>query len=190
FNLEPSTSFFPQNEESLDFLLAAAAGNDLVVEGANDFRGLFGAFPGVTGYYVSRDADGTPEFEGGLPALPDPLVSGKTLVGQGDPTVAADPPRSAIFMSDSRLDDSTTAVGVFRTTSTNLQNTTNCPNGTHTPAQAATCWPTHTVVNPLPNPFTSYLQDSPHLTVDERASGVGAGDVYVTATEFDFSAQF
>src|SRR5206468_4902036 len=121
FNLEPSTSFLPQNEETVDLILSGASGNDLVVEGANDYRGFFGDLGGsVTGYYVNRDADGPAEFEGGLHAMADPLESNDTLEGGGDPVVAADPNRSAFFMADLRFDSSTTGIGVFRTTSANL----------------------------------------------------------------------
>lgn len=188
FNLEPVTSFLPQNEEAVDFIRGGAGGgNDLVVGGANDFRELSGGF---TGYYVSRDATVTPEFEGGLPSVADPLQSGDTLEGGGDPVVAADPARGAVFMADLRFDGSTTGVGVFRTTSATLLAAASCPGGTNTSAQAAICWPTKTVVNPLPFPFFAYFQDKPHLAVDERAAGVGAGNVYVAATEFNFVTFF
>lgn len=41
------------------------------------------------------------------------------------------------------------------------------------------------MVNPLPDTIYSYFQDKPHMAVDDRASGTGAGNVYVSATEFD-----
>ena len=63
FNLEPFTSFLPQNEETVDLILSGASGNDLVVEGSNDYRGFFGGLgSSVTGYYVNIDADGPAEF--------------------------------------------------------------------------------------------------------------------------------
>lgn len=107
--------------------------------------------------------------------------------------VAADPARGAFFIADEHLGSNasggTTAIGLFRTTKTNLLSTVVCPSGTHSSAQAAACWPARTLVNPLPSPMTDFQQEFPSLAVDQRASGTGAGDVYVTGTEFDAKAE-
>src|SRR5437667_6342306 len=84
FNLEPKTGSpqigfrAPQNEESVDFIPQGGIdGADLVIEGANDYRGILdSALPSVartwglsgTGYYVHRQgADCGASFEGGRP---------------------------------------------------------------------------------------------------------------------------
>ena len=189
FNLELPTNAVPQNEESVDFIRGGGlGGEDLIVQGSNDYRVGFGTLGSLTGYYVSRDMDGTPEFEGGLPALPDPLEPGDILIGGGDPVIAADPIRGAVFAADLRFDVSTTGIGVFRTTKDKLNSglVGDCPDGTHAEPQAAGCWPTKKLVNPQPSQASFlFLEDKPHLAVDERDDGpVGAGDVYVTGTEF------
>jgi hypothetical protein len=180
FNLEPRTNARFQNTQVVDVLRnRVAAGVDLVVGGSWDWRHLGG--DSATGYYVSRDADCAPEVEGGLPA-----VAAFDDRGLGNPVVAADPARDAIFMADLRLTfDDRIGIGVFRTTAATLLSSSACPNGTHTNAQASTCWPKRRLLNPV-DYLDQQPQDKPHLAVDERASGTGAGDVYVTATQFDF----
>ncbi|HEX9606147.1 MAG TPA: hypothetical protein VF962_02875, partial [Gemmatimonadaceae bacterium] len=101
FNLEPQTGSpqiglrAPQNEESVDYIPRAGRdGADLVIEGANDYRGVLDSvLPSVagtwglsvTGYYVHRQgADCHASFEGGLPHLVY-AASGETLFGMGDP---------------------------------------------------------------------------------------------------------
>lgn len=197
FNLEPALSALPQNEESVDFLLdGVAAGADLVAQGANDFRGFFGSLPGVTGYYVNRATMGCgTQFEGALPALPRTILAG-TVGSGGDPVVAADPTHSAFFMADVHFDPFVTGIGLFRSTAANLLSMVNCPNGTHTAAQSATCWPAGKLINPRPFPFTAFFDDKPHMAVDPRSAplavgaAVGAGDVYVTDTLFTFFGLF
>jgi hypothetical protein len=194
FNLEPNTHAVPQQLESVDFIPNGVGLNeDLVVGGAYDFRGGGLGSPApkgviwdgsVSGYYVHRStaADCSPQFEGGLP----PIVSaGKTYLGNGGVAIAADPVRNAFFAADLRFGstDNVSAVGLFRAASATLMNSTLCPNGTHTAAQAKSCWEAAPAVVLDPNPpggFTATI-DPPSVTVDERASkaGVGAGDVYV-----------
>jgi hypothetical protein len=191
FNREGTTNALPQNEESLDFMQnRVAPGTDLVVGGANDYRGMMGGLGNsMTGYYIQRtNADCNPEADGGLPALANPNNTAAQLFGGGDPVVAADPARDAVFMADLRFDETATAVGIFRTSAANLMSGTACPTGTHTAAQSATCWPQHRLVATKPGTFQQYFEDKPHLAVDERQSGTGAGRIYVTGTLFDFVA--
>jgi len=192
FNLEPATNAAPQNDESVDFIRGGGlAGEDLTVAAANDYRLILGTGNvHFSGYYVSRDADGAPEFEGGLPPVPDPLESGGTLIGGGSPMIVADPERSAFFAADLRFDYTTSGIGVFRTTAAKLNSGAagDCPDGTHTEDQAVGCWPTKTIVNAQPYLGFLFFEDKPHLAVDERAAGTGAGNVYVTATEFSSSS--
>ncbi len=194
-NFEPAAGAVPQNEESIDFernRISTLSGlRDLVVMGANDFRGVFGPLDGVTGFYVQRGvALCTDDFEGALPKVPDPHNPGFFIFGGGDPVVRADPARDAIFLADIRVSGFTTAIGVARTTGANLTSILTCPGGLEANSAipgAASCWPTHTLVNALPNPFIQFFQDKPALAVDERLSGTGAGDVYVAGTEFDLA---
>jgi hypothetical protein len=198
FNLERRNNPVPQNETAVDFLPGAGlSGADLIVGGANDFRlltsgtGTPGDFRGVfgltnqTGYYVHRNgADSNPcaaDFEGGLPSLTSPL-NGDTLVGVGDPAVAADVTRQVFFLADERVGEgevAATAIAIFRSTPATLTNSTLCPDGTQTEASARQCWPTSVLVD-LQSAFSTDFR--PNLAVDERpdGSGVGAGNVYVS----------
>jgi hypothetical protein len=173
FNLEPRRNAKPQSSPSVDFLRnRVAPGIDLVVGSARDIRGFFGRLGGSdSGYYVSRGADCAAEFEGGLPRIDG-------LTGFGNAVVAADPARDAFFIADVRLAEGNPNVGVVRSSATTLLHPTACPPGTHSAAQAATCWPTTRL---LPD------MDSPHLALDERTGGVGAGNVYIAGTKFDFN---
>ena len=103
FNLEPRANAQSQQSSDIDFLPNwIAPGVDLVVGVASDQRRLVGGLGGsVSGYYVSRDADKSPEYEGGLPPIVDPR-DGAQLVGGGIPVVAADPIRGAVFAADLR----------------------------------------------------------------------------------------
>jgi hypothetical protein len=189
FNLEPPANARMQNGESVDFIYnGVGVGADLVVAGASDFRD---SFSGLSGYYVHRATTGcAPTFEGALPNLVG--LSGEAVSADGNPVVAADPARAAFFIADQHLGSNgssgTTAIGLFRTTSASLLSAATCPGGTHNAAQAASCWPQRVLVNPLPNPMGGYQQEMPSLAVDQRAAGVGAGDLYLTATEFDFNS--
>jgi hypothetical protein len=140
---------------------------------------------------VHRAATGClADFEGVLPNLVG--LGGEDVSANGNAAVAADPARGAFFIADQHLGanatSGTTAIGLFRTTQTTLLSTVACPAGTQGAAQAANCWPQRVLVNPLPDPMNQYEQEYPSVIVDQRATGVGAGDVYVTGTEFDSNA--
>ena len=189
FNLEPAANAAPQFAETVDFFYnGLGTGLDLVMEGADDFN-LGGA-----AYYVHTSTTGcSPAFEGVLPDLTG--LSAETDSSVGAPVVAADPPRGVFYMADMHSGSSntggTTAIGLFITSRPNLLNPAVCPPGIQTKAQAKTCWLSGALVNPLPNPMNNYQQDSPSLAVDTRVSGVGVigpGTIYVTGTEFNFTA--
>jgi hypothetical protein len=188
FNLEPAADAAPQFTESVDFFYnAIAVGADLVVEGANDFRSEIG-----TGYYVHTAATGcAPAFEGMLPDLVG--LSGETVFSEGEPVVVTGAAHGSAFIADMRFGSNasgaTTAIGLFRGPRANLLNTVNCPPGTHTAAQAKTCWPLGKLINPLPDPMRQYEQDSPGLAYDDASGHPGEGNAYVTGTEFDFNAE-
>ena len=122
FNLEPRANAFPQTEATADFLPnRVGAGDDLIVQGANDGRGNLtnAKWDGsVSGYYVHRSttADCSTQFEGGLPTI---TVQGSTLFGIGGTVVAADPERDAVFMADQRF-GSLSGVGLFRAAASTL----------------------------------------------------------------------
>ncbi len=203
FNLEPNTHTVPQQLEAVDFIPnRLGADQDLVVGGSYDFRGAGLGSPAphgviwdgsVSGYYVHRStaADCSAQFEGGLPSI---VSTGTTYNGNGGVAIAADPQRDAFFVADLRFGstNNVSAVGLFRASSATLLNTTLCPNGTHTAAQATSCWEATPAMVLDPNPpggLTATL-DFPSLAVDERASnaGVGAGDVYVAFEKFNVTA--
>src|SRR6202034_2140875 len=60
-------------------------------------------------------------------------------------------------------------------------------NGTHTLAQATSCWSSTPPVLLFPQPSFDSVGDQPQLAVDERETG--AGDVYVVNASFDFTSQ-
>ncbi len=193
FNLEPRGNAVPQNQATADFLPnRIGLGDDLIVQAANDWRGnLKNAAwdQSVSGYYVHRSttADCSVQLEGGLPAI---TVQGSPQLGIGGAVVAADPARDAIFLVDQRF-GSLSGEGLFRASAVTLLDSTKCPNGTHTEAQATSCW---TVTPPAfvlsqPGPDLGGVQ--PSLVVDERATGAGtgAGDVYVVGSNFNSSIQ-
>src|SRR5258708_6943911 len=211
FNLEPAGGApelgiaVPQNEESVDYIPnGGQSGADLVIEGANDYRGIFdsavstnGAPPpnawgfSTTGYYVHRAGnDCTPSFEGGLPHLVYPPTL-ENLYGGGDPVIAADAGRRRFYAADLRMGGTATGIGLFVSTAATLNDASKCPNGTHlTDASgqdttASSCWPSNALLNA--QPAAQNFSDKPHMRVDERASGIGAGDVYVTFTNFNLA---
>jgi hypothetical protein len=203
FNLEgdagtpPATFPYPQQEESIDAIGGGGLGGaDLVVEGAEDFRGFYNA-PGTTEftYYVHRTGnDCKPQYEGGMPPVTDPLTGG-LLYGFGNGVVRRDATRGTFFIADRHLSSSngkiqtggTTSIVVQRATVANLNNPTLCPDGTHTVQAARQCWPTSVVLSPHTGANTLWFEDKPHMVVDERASGIGSGNVYVTASEHNLS---
>ena len=202
FNLEPRNSPMPQDQTAVDFLPGAASGGDLIVGvaddmrqltagsgGPPDYRGLFG-ISSQTGFYVHRNGADTnpcsPDLEGGLGPIVN-AADGQMLVGVGFAAVVADAATQKFFIADTRVgngEQSDSAIGVFSTTAANLTNTGVCANGTLTQSQSAQCWPTAVLIN-LGSVFTNW-NSSPHLAVDERplGSAKGAGDVYVSATQF------
>ena len=185
FNLEPRAGAVPQQNPAADFILnGAGPGADLIVQTANDGRGSVATSNwdgSLSGYYVHRAAGGGcgVQFEGGLPSF---TFQGSTVTGVGDASVVADPTRGAFFMADLRF-GSTAGIGLFRASAANLLNPTNCPNGTHLQTQAVSCWmqTPPALVNPVAQPFFS---SQFNLAVDERATGTGAGDVYIAANGF------
>jgi hypothetical protein len=181
FNLEPRVNATDQSAASADFLLnGVGMDNDLIVQMANDSRGLAQSH---SGYYVHRSTtpDCSVQFEGGLPPFKS---QGDTFVGTnaqgGGPLVVADSARNAFFAADGRTGTNNAGIGLFRVAAADLLNPKRCPNGTHTVAQATSCW-TQTppvFLDPL-SPANEAAE--PYLAVDERTtgSGTGAGDVYV-----------
>jgi hypothetical protein len=199
FNLEPAANAVPQQFESVDFIPNRVALNeDLVVGGANDSRGVSFAAATATsahwdgslgGYYVRRSSKAgcAPQFEGGLPVL---TAGGNSFTSNGGVVVAADAARDAFFVADLRfsLSASLSAVGLFRASSATLLNTTSCPNGTHTAAQALSCWGVTppVVLDQVASGGINNALDYPSIAVDERpnGSGTGASDVYVAVQNF------
>lgn len=217
FNLETAAGSpeigiaVPQNEESVDYIPnGGQSGADLVVQGANDYRGLFDAAVSsnklppphawgfsVTGYYVHRAGNNcSPSFEGGLPHLVYPPTQ-EILYGGGDPVIATDTTRGRIYAADLRFGGTATGMGLFATTAARLNDPVACPDGTHfTDANgqdtaSAVCWPTGVLLNGLPPGRCGFgacrFIDKPHMRADERSTGIGAGDVYVSWTFFDLA---
>lgn len=177
FNLEPRPNAVVEAARSVAFLPGRAGPNlDLVVATATDERGVAGS---PDGFYVQRsNANCTPDFEGGLPAISNAY---DLFLPNGTPTAIADPARDAFFIVDLRFGETTdeNGVGIVRTTAANLLSSTACPSGTQT-SGSASCWTTGAVTNITE--LNAFL-DSPHIAVDPRTSGTGAGDVYTVVAQ-------
>jgi hypothetical protein len=187
FNLEPRVEAARQQNVAADFILnGVGAGEDLILQTADDWRGNFPSKTwdgSVTGYYVhpAARADCSVQFEGGLPNF---TIQGVTEVGAGTAAVAADPVRDAFFVTDVRF-GSTAGIGVFRASASDLLNPANCPDGTHLQKQAESCWmqTLPLLLNPVPQAFYGAELG---IAVDERktGAGTGAGDVYLVASAY------
>jgi hypothetical protein len=187
FNREASTGAVPQFPDGIDFFQdGAGAGVDLVVGLFGDARILFG--DGFESYAVSRDASCGPEFEGALPELDDPLHPGNPLASVGGGAVAVDPVRDTVFAASVYDAGATTGIGLFRSTRATLLSGVACPNGLHNSTAAKTCWPTRRLVGYLSN--STGQVEVPHIAVDEKAGGTGAGTVYIAYPRDDFSPTF
>ncbi len=195
FNLEPPTNARPQDEESVAFFPGGGllGQTDLVVGGANDFRG-----PGTSGYYahIGLADNCSANYDGNLPPVTLPIGTGLMLSGGGDPVIIANTNNDTVYYEDLRFGfgftpgfTGGTSVGIMRNTAGNLKSA-NCPNGTHTPVQASACWPlanrkvvaTHLLGGPQ-----FFFDDKEHGVVDDRPAGAGAGasDLYITFTRFE-----
>ena len=179
FNLEPRQNAVVQAAQSVALLPnRAAQGTDLIVATATDQRGLAGT---TDEFYVQRSTgDCAADLEGGLPFISNII---DTFAPNGTPIAVADPAHDAFFIADIRFGTSTddNGVGIVKATTANLLDKAACPNGTQSSGSAA-CFATGSVFNITTlNAFLS----SPHLAVDQRKSGKGAGDVYTVVTQAD-----
>jgi len=195
FNLEPRANAVVQNAPAVDFLPnRLGSGADLIVETANDFRGVMSGKAwdqSISGYYVHRSttADCSVQFEGGLPAI---QFQGNSMLGIGGAVVAADPARDTVFVADARNSSSNlqlTGIGIFRASASTLLDSKACPGGTHLEAQAESCWTATAPVLVGAVNSIDFNAGNPTLAVDERSSGSGngAGDVYVIFSGNNFS---
>jgi hypothetical protein len=191
FNLEARSNALVQVAQSVAMLPDRAGHHnvDLLVATGIDARGSFNnpnaVILSADAYYVQRSGNNcAAEFEGGMPVIGN---TEDQFIPFGTPTVAADAANDAFFIADVRLGalHNFVGVGVIKATAANLLNTTNCPNGTHNGAQTISCWTLGAVTHI--NPQNSFIFN-PHLVVDQRKTGKGAGDLYVATTVSDANA--
>src|SRR6202167_3501327 len=181
FNLEPRRNAVVQVARSLAVLPNPAGNNNLVVAVGEDARGMAPPpTPIISGdaFYVERTgSDCTPNFEGGLPAILNP---NNLFVPNGSVSVVADPARDQFFIVDQDFGGppDENGVGIYQTTSANLNSTSACPSGTE--FGTASCFTTVAVTNITG--LDAFL-DNPQIAVDPRTMGVGAGDLYAIVTE-------
>ncbi len=184
FDLEPlvnPTAITGQANDSVGFILGRGGkGVDLVVGAAVDAR-ILNPVLFYTGfyfpaYYVQRDnSNCAADFEGGAPVIPN---SGDIPAGAS--SVAADPAHDAFFMAFPVFKGGENyAITIAKSTSANLLNGTNCPNGTQNNPNA--CWNLQVDANALGS--DSNYGNTP-LAVDQRTQGTGVGDVYVASYSF------
>ena len=215
FNLEPAAGSpeigwnVPQIAASLDYVpQAGILGSDLVIETGDDWRGVMDQFLNVgdpkfefdqvpnawgytmSGYYVHRQgSDCSPSFEGAFPRIHYPQTQ-DMLYGYS-PTVSVDSTRGRVYAADVRYSAGINGLGFFATTINRLNDPNACPDGTHLTSSnganvaASHCWPIANLLNQELNIFPSTFSDKPYVKADQRAAGIGAGDVYVTWTNFD-----
>ena len=185
FNLEPRPNAVVQTADSVAVLPnGAGSGRDLVVAAGSDGRGLFSNLNATLisegAFYVQRSSSNcAADFEGGLPSISNII---DLFIPTEGASVVADPARDAFFIVNlefgSFTDDN--GVGIYRTTATNLLSSSACPNGTE--IGTASCWTTGAVTDVTElNAFLSH----PNITVDPRATGTGAGDVYAVVSQAD-----
>ena len=180
FNLEPRPNAVVQAAESVAFLPNGAGQNiDLVLATATDMRSISAGSNDV--FYVQRSSSNCQaDLEGELPEISNAT---DLFVPFGQPIAVTDPARDAFFIVDLRFGVSTddSGVGIVRTTAAALLNTKSCPNGTRHSGSAG-CFTAASVFNITPlNTFLS----SPQIAVDQRTTGIGAGDVYAVVTQSD-----
>jgi hypothetical protein len=191
FNLESRSNALFQVAQSVAVMPNRAGQHtiDLVVATGIDDRGFFdnpqAVLLSADAYFVHRSGDNcTSDFEGGMPVIQN---SEDIFIPFGTPTAVSDRVHDAFFIADVRLgvQNDFGGVGIVKATAANLLNPSACPNGTHSGSQTITCWTLGAVthINP-PNSFVF----NPHIDVDGRTSGNGAGDLYVTTTINDADA--
>ena len=179
FNLEPRANAVIQAAQSVAFLPnAGESGNDLIVATATDMRSIAGS---SDEFYVQRsNANCSADLEGSLPFISNIIDQ---FAPFGTPMAIADPARDAFFIVDLRFglgtDDS--GVGVVRANASGLLNSTLCPSGTQTNGSAG-CFNSAAVFNIA---SLNSFQFNPHIAVDPRTTGTGAGDLYAVVTEAD-----
>jgi hypothetical protein len=163
--------FLTQASESVAFLPHRGGnGDDLVVGAALDARPFGQEFNGSDNdaYYVERDNDNcAADFEGPVPFS----------TGVNAPLVVADPVHDAFFIATIELFP-VLGIAIAKGDAANLLNPTNCPNGTQ--SNPGACWPIDGLANATP---TGLLLGNPTVAVDQRKTGTGGGDVYVSASQ-------
>jgi hypothetical protein len=183
FNLEPRPNAVVQVARSLAVLPNPAGNNNLVLAAGADARGLEGDNSPIINedaFYVERSgSDCAPDFEGGLPAILTP-ENQLFIPVIGIPSVIADPARDEFYIVDLDFTQAPdeNGIGIYRTTSANLNSTSACPSGTE--FGTAPCFTTVAVTNITG--LNAFL-DNPSIAVDPRTTGVGAGDLYTVVTQ-------
>ncbi|MGA9472134.1 MAG: hypothetical protein WBV36_06705 [Terriglobales bacterium] len=183
FNLEPRPNAVVQVARSIATLPNPAGNNNLVVAVGADARGLVpppSPIISEDAFYVERTgSDCTPDFEGGLPSILTP-ENQLFIPITGSPSVIADPARDQFYIVDLDLTQAPdeNGIGIYRTTSANLNSTSACPSGTE--FGTAPCFTTVAVTNITG--LNAFL-DNPSIAVDPRTTGVGAGDLYTVVTQ-------
>ncbi len=174
FNLETGT--LHQNEETV--VAFTHASKNIVVEGANDYRGFWGLLSGASGYYVSNDDGLTVLREGGIPKISGTESgTGQSYIGYsgGDPVIDINNTNHNVYYSSMFFNDTTNtwAVGIAKATPTNLVDTA-LPDDT--------VW---SVVKQV-RADDAYTQanDKPWMAVDNSGGKYG-GYVYMTWTAFN-----
>ena len=182
-NNESAISAVAQGQPSVDFMLSElGAGKDLVAETALDARYEVGLLDSLTGIYVHRDPSvscyGGSDVDMGNGAIADPFNPGEFLPSEGSGRVLADDnsAHKQFLFVDTRLDGTTSGIGLRRVPASNFESTSICPAGTLTGAQEETCLGSKAIIV---NASLDNISDTPAIAQDNRSSGTGAGDIYI-----------
>jgi hypothetical protein len=182
FNLEPRTNAVVQVARSLAVLPNPVNNNDLIVAVGADARGLESNPPIISedAFYVQRSSSNcTSDIEGGLPSIltPDNQLF---VPAFGSASVVADATRAQFFIVDLdfTMAPDENGVGIYQTTSAKLNSNSACPSGTE--FGTAPCFTTVAVTNI--SGLNAFL-DNPHIAVDPRTKGIGAGDLYTVVAQ-------
>ncbi|MDP9340828.1 MAG: glycoside hydrolase [Actinomycetota bacterium] len=172
-------SGMPQNEETVT---VCRSDPDVVLMGANDYRGLVDPQGNTTGWYLSTTGGKSVQKEGLLPPISQ---DGLNVPSGGDPVMVADASCN-LFAGGLAFDPVSmfpSGIGIYRTTVSQLNS---CPGGT-----ASSCWPNRRLVATAPDP--SHFLDKPWFDVGDTGDGQHVWVVYTdfTATgpgPLDFTA--
>lgn len=175
FNLESGN--LPQNEETISVYKSPNSNSQLVVGGANDYRGFYGLISGVSGYYVSSDNGTSILREGGLPRLTgitDDTSLSFNATSLGDPSIDIHQGDGSTYYSSLYLDFNNYAsvIGLAKAKPSDLTNLGKSDSQVWNVVKVRADY--------------NQFNDKEWVAVDNSGGGKYKGNVYITWTAFNF----